>query len=162
MCIQIIMKIKAQAETFYQERKKIRWFAGKDCTVHSWKQKIWNNWSYWTVNPQTQYSETQNTYEVDNICLLHWASIQMEGKWNHTRSVTYHISTTCCTEKNQLPISYVWNTWQRNTMDLKEELALLVDMPNNIVKFKKFSNGLYAMVTNEKRVTYLYRNTISS
>ena len=35
-------------------------------------------------------------------------------------------------------------------MDLKEELALLVDMPNNIVKFKKFSNGLYAMVTNEK------------
>jgi hypothetical protein len=30
-------------------------------------------------------------------------------------------------------------------MDSKEELALLVHMPDKIVKFKQFSNGLYAM-----------------
>jgi hypothetical protein len=33
----------------------------------------------------------------------------------------------------------------RVTMDSKEELALLVHMPDKIVKFKQFSNGLYAM-----------------
>ena len=31
------------------------------------------------------------------------------------------------------------------TIDLEEELALLVHMPNNIVKFKQLSNSLYAM-----------------
>jgi hypothetical protein len=35
-------------------------------------------------------------------------------------------------------------------MDSKEELALLVHMPDKIVKFKQFSNGLYAMDPNDK------------
>jgi hypothetical protein len=35
-------------------------------------------------------------------------------------------------------------------MDLKEELALLVHMPDKIVKFKQFSNGLHAMDPNDK------------
>ena len=37
------------------------------------------------------------------------------------------------------------------TMDFEEELALLVHMPNKIVKFKKFSNGLYAIDPNGKK-----------
>jgi hypothetical protein len=39
----------------------------------------------------------------------------------------------------------------RVTMDSKEELALLVHLPNKIVKFKQFSNGLYAMDPNDKK-----------
>ena len=35
-------------------------------------------------------------------------------------------------------------------MDWKEELTLLVHMPKQIVKLKKFSNGLYAMDLNNK------------
>ena len=35
-------------------------------------------------------------------------------------------------------------------MDSKEELALLVQMLNKIVKFRQFLNGLYAMDPNEK------------
>ena len=31
------------------------------------------------------------------------------------------------------------------TIDLEEELALLVHIPNKIVKFKQLSNSLYAM-----------------
>ena len=46
-------------------------------------------------------------------------------------------------------------------MELKEELALLVNMPNNIVSFNKFSNVLYAMNTNKKK-TYSPRKTINS
>ena len=38
----------------------------------------------------------------------------------------------------------------RVTMDSKEELALLVHMPDKIVKFKQFSNGLYAMDPNDE------------
>jgi hypothetical protein len=38
----------------------------------------------------------------------------------------------------------------RVTMDSKEERALLVHMPDKIVKFKQFSNGLYAMDPNDK------------
>jgi hypothetical protein len=40
-------------------------------------------------------------------------------------------------------------------MDSKEERALLVHMPDKIVKFKQFSNGLYAMDPNDK--TFLIR-----
>jgi hypothetical protein len=36
-------------------------------------------------------------------------------------------------------------------MDSKEELALLVHMPEKIVKFKQFSNGLYVMDPNDER-----------
>ena len=35
-------------------------------------------------------------------------------------------------------------------MDLKEELALLLHMPNKIVKFKQFLNGLNDMYPNYK------------
>jgi hypothetical protein len=35
-------------------------------------------------------------------------------------------------------------------MDSKEERALLVHMPDKIVKFKQFSNVLYAMDPNDK------------
>ena len=55
----------------------------------------------------------------------------------------------------------------RVTMDSKQELTLLVYMPDKIVKFKQFSNGLYAMdpnneksfeVTNKK--PYQFLNTL--
>jgi hypothetical protein len=36
-------------------------------------------------------------------------------------------------------------------MDSKEELALLVHMPDKIVKFKQFSNGLYAIDPSDKK-----------
>ncbi len=39
----------------------------------------------------------------------------------------------------------------RVTMDSKEELALLVHMPDRIVKFKQFSNGLYAMDPSDEK-----------
>ena len=39
----------------------------------------------------------------------------------------------------------------RIKMDSKEEMVLLVHMPNKIVKFKKISNRLYAMDTNDKK-----------
>ena len=66
-------------------------------------------------------------------------------------------------------ISYINNLWYNNNsitnitsmkymtekiciiMDSKEELALLVHMPNKIVRFDKFSNGLYAMDTNNEK-----------
>jgi len=38
----------------------------------------------------------------------------------------------------------------RATMDSKEELALLVHMPDKTVKLKQFMNGLYAMDPNDK------------
>ena len=41
----------------------------------------------------------------------------------------------------------------RVTMDSKEELILLVHMPNKIEKFKQFSNGLYAMERDQKIVS---------
>jgi hypothetical protein len=36
-------------------------------------------------------------------------------------------------------------------MDSKQELALLVHLPDKIVKFKQFSNGLYAMDLNDHK-----------
>jgi hypothetical protein len=39
----------------------------------------------------------------------------------------------------------------RVTMDSKEELALLVHMPDKIVKFNQFSDGLYAMDPSDKK-----------
>ena len=36
-------------------------------------------------------------------------------------------------------------------MDSKQELAMLVHMPNKIVKFKQFSNGLYAMDPSDEK-----------
>ena len=41
------------------------------------------------------------------------------------------------------------------TMDSKIELALLVHMPNKIVNFKQFLNGLYAMNPNDKNSSVL-------
>ena len=41
------------------------------------------------------------------------------------------------------------------TMDSKEELELLVHMPNKIVRFDKFSNGLYAMDKNNEKSSIL-------
>jgi hypothetical protein len=38
----------------------------------------------------------------------------------------------------------------RVTMDSEKQLALLVHLPDKIVKFKQFSNGLYAMDPNDK------------
>jgi hypothetical protein len=54
----------------------------------------------------------------------------------------------------------------RVTMDSKEELALLVHMPDKIVKFKQFSNGLFAMDPNNEKSfelnkkPYQFRTTI--
>ena len=42
-------------------------------------------------------------------------------------------------------------------MDSKEELALLVHMPNKIVKTKQFSNGLYAMDTSNEK-SFIFTN----
>ncbi len=39
----------------------------------------------------------------------------------------------------------------RVTMDSKEELALLVHMPDKIVRFKQLSNGLYAMDPSDEK-----------
>ena len=36
-------------------------------------------------------------------------------------------------------------------MDSKEEMSLLVCMPNKIVKFKQFSNGLYVIDPNDEK-----------
>ena len=41
----------------------------------------------------------------------------------------------------------------RVTMDSKEELTFLVHMPDKIVKFKQFANGLYAMDPNDENVS---------
>ena len=47
----------------------------------------------------------------------------------------------------------------RVTMDSKEELALLVHMPDKIIKFKQFSNGLYAMDPNDDTSFILTKNS---
>jgi hypothetical protein len=46
-------------------------------------------------------------------------------------------------------------------MDSKEERALLVHMPDKIVKFKQFSNELYAMDPNDKTSFEMKNNHIS-
>ena len=38
----------------------------------------------------------------------------------------------------------------RVMMILKEEMALIVNMPKHIVKFKEFSNSLYGMIPNDR------------
>ena len=43
------------------------------------------------------------------------------------------------------------------TMDSKEELALLVQMPNKIVMSKQFSNGLYDMDPDDENIFVLTR-----
>ena len=54
----------------------------------------------------------------------------------------------------------------RITMDLEEELALLVHMSNNIVGFNPFSNCLYAMEPNDEnsyvltKEEYQFMNTL--
>ena len=48
------------------------------------------------------------------------------------------------------------------TMDSKEELALLVHMPNKIVKFRKFPNGLYAMDPNNVNIFILTKKQYHS
>ena len=73
------VQIKSQVEVVYPPRKNIRWVDGKDYTVHSRKQSIWNNWYYWTVTPWTQFYVIQNTYQTYEIWIIHWVSIQMEG-----------------------------------------------------------------------------------
>jgi hypothetical protein len=47
-------------------------------------------------------------------------------------------------------------------MDSKEELALLVHMPDKIVKFKQFSNGLYTMDPNDDKSFELNKKPINS
>ena len=37
----------------------------------------------------------------------------------------------------------------------KEELALLVHMPNNIIKLNRISNGLYVIETNDEKIFLL-------
>ena len=39
----------------------------------------------------------------------------------------------------------------RVLMDSREELKLIVHIPNNIVKFKQFSNGLYVIDPNDEK-----------
>ena len=52
------------------------------------------------------------------------------------------------------------------TMDTKEETPILVNMPNNILKFRQFSNVLYDMDTNDEKIfvlinkAYTFVNTI--
>ena len=46
------------------------------------------------------------------------------------------------------------------TMKSKEELALIVHMPNKIVKFNQFPNGLYAMNPNCEKSLYSPRKSI--
>ena len=52
------------------------------------------------------------------------------------------------------------------TMDTKEETPILVNMPNNILKFRQFSNVLYDMDTNDEKIfvlinkSYTFVNTI--
>jgi hypothetical protein len=58
--------------------------------------------------------------------------------WYNENSITNIISMKGLTDKFRV------------TMDSKEELALLVHMPDKIVKFKQFSNGLYVMDPNDK------------
>ena len=53
--------------------------------------------------------------------------------WHNKNSITNIISMTDMTEKLCI------------TMDLKEKLALLVHIPNKILKFNQFSNILYSM-----------------
>ena len=63
----------------------------------------------------------------------------MENVWFNKDSITNIISMQDMTAKFRV------------TMDSKQELALLVHMPDKIVKFKQFSNGLYAMDPNDKK-----------
>ena len=58
--------------------------------------------------------------------------------WYNKNSITNITSMKYMTEKICI------------VMDSKEELALLVHMPNRIIKFKEISNGLYAMDLNNK------------
>jgi hypothetical protein len=63
----------------------------------------------------------------------------IENVWFNKHSITNIISMQDMTAKFRV------------TMDSKEELALLVHLPDKIVKFKQFSNGLYAMDPNDKK-----------
>ena len=47
-------------------------------------------------------------------------------------------------------------------MDSKEELSLLVYMPNNIVNIKQFSNSLYAIDPNDENGLYSPSKIINS
>ena len=62
----------------------------------------------------------------------------INGVWYNKNSITNITSMKYMTEKICI------------VMDSKEELALLVHMPNRIIKFKEISNGLYAMDLNNK------------
>jgi hypothetical protein len=57
----------------------------------------------------------------------------IKNVWYNENSMTNIISMKDMTDKFQV------------TMDSRKERALLVHMPNKIVRFKQFSNGLYAM-----------------
>jgi hypothetical protein len=63
----------------------------------------------------------------------------IEDVWYNEDSMTNIISMKDMTNKFRV------------TMDSKEELALLVHMPDRIVKFKQFSNGLYAMDPSDEK-----------
>ena len=63
----------------------------------------------------------------------------IDDVWYNEDSITNIISLKDMTNKFRV------------TMDSKEELALLVHMPDKIVKFKQFANGLYAMDPNDEK-----------
>ena len=63
--------------------------------------------------------------------------------WYKNNSITYIISMKYMTDKFCI------------AMYLKEELALLVHMPNKIVKFKQLLKGLYAMDKNNEKSSIL-------
>ena len=63
----------------------------------------------------------------------------IEDVWFNENSMTNIIALKDMTKKFRV------------TMDSKEDLAMLVHMPDQIVKFKQFSNGLYAMDPNDEK-----------
>ena len=62
----------------------------------------------------------------------------IKGMWYNKTFITNIIILKDVTEKFCLE------------MDLKEELALLVHMPNKIIMFKQFLDGLYSMRPNDE------------
>jgi hypothetical protein len=64
--------------------------------------------------------------------------LHIDNVWFNENSITNIISMKDMTDKFRI------------TMDSKEESALLGHMPDKIVKFKQFSNGLYAMDPNDE------------
>ena len=81
---------------------------------------------------------------------MKWDIPYIDNVWYKEDSITTIISLKDMTNK------------YRVTMDSKEELALLVHMPDKILKFKQSANGLYAMDPNnqtsfEMRTTKTYQ-----